>query len=657
MLKVSVVVPTYRSGEGLDRLVASLDAQTLPSTEFEVIFVDDGSPDDTYDRLLRVRETRPNVRVERIENSGWPCRPRNIGTDLATGEYVAYMDHDDLLYPDALRAAYEFAKEHAADVLNGKEARTHDPSWAIDAYRADAAQTVGRSDPHALIPMNPHKLYRRAFLNEHGIRFREGGRVMWEDIFFNVLVDRHARVIATLASVPYYHWYMTRGSGSKGFLRSGDEFWHWLREVLVATETDLAGDEHAHSREILLVHQYRSRILGSFNNEFAARPAAERARIHRYCYDLQREFSLARLDDRLNSSGRVRAALLAADERTLLADVGVHDPAIPGWGRATAVRWVEGRLEVDVDAEWSSPTGRRHELRREGDRIRKVLPPAYDTLVPAALLDVTEEIEGAVLEVGLRSRSSRVTWMAPSAHMVTVADARDGTASFSATVRGTVDPDTVVFGRPLEDGIWDLNVRCTLAGSPTQQGMRSALEPSAAQHDGRLRVAYTTADGRLALSLGRVEDIVRRLLPDPERVVVDDVAGRRRLTVPLLDAVAEGHAAYPAEVSVAPPRALRAALRHRLTRTRAFRTVPATVHARDGRLVLEVTLPDGWRSGRLRLGDQHPRGPRWWDLATGLAAGPSHEAPTPARRSLRTRLRQAAGRARRAIRRVRSRLR
>lgn len=282
-LKVSVVVPTYRPGEGLDRLVASLDAQTLPTSEFEVIFVDDGSPDDTYERLQRIASTRPHVRVERIENSGWPCRPRNVGTDLATGEYVAYMDHDDLLYPDALRGAYEYGAAHGADVVNGKEARTHDASWAIDLYREDEPQSIGRTDQHPLIPMNPHKLYRRAFLVEHGIRFREGGVVMWEDIFFNMLVDRHATTISTLASVPYYHWYMTPGSGSKGFLRSGPEFWRWLREVLTATEADLAGDEHELSRHQLLAHQYRGRILGSFDGRFPGRASDERAHIYREC--------------------------------------------------------------------------------------------------------------------------------------------------------------------------------------------------------------------------------------------------------------------------------------------------------------------------------------------------------------------------------------
>jgi glycosyltransferase involved in cell wall biosynthesis len=67
------------------------------AADFEVIFVDDGSPDDTWRRLQQIRDSHANVRLERIEHSGWPSRPRNVGLALAQGEYVLFMDHDDEL--------------------------------------------------------------------------------------------------------------------------------------------------------------------------------------------------------------------------------------------------------------------------------------------------------------------------------------------------------------------------------------------------------------------------------------------------------------------------------------------------------------------------------------------------------------------------------
>ncbi|WP_434810433.1 glycosyltransferase family 2 protein [Microbacterium sp. bgisy189] len=140
MRSVSVVIPTYRTPiSGLQRLVASLDRQTMPSEDFEVIFVDDGSPDDTHARLLAVQRSRPNVRVERIENSGWPSKPRNVGVELAEGAYIAFADHDDEFYPDALRAAHALAVANDADVVVGKESRTETPSWGLGRFQTRRA--------------------------------------------------------------------------------------------------------------------------------------------------------------------------------------------------------------------------------------------------------------------------------------------------------------------------------------------------------------------------------------------------------------------------------------------------------------------------------------------------------------------------------------
>ena len=92
---MSVVIPTYRSGPGLDRAIASLDAQTLPQDRLEVLLLDDGSPDDTAARIEQIAAGRANYRAFVLEASGWPSRPRNIGVREARGRYVLFLDHDD----------------------------------------------------------------------------------------------------------------------------------------------------------------------------------------------------------------------------------------------------------------------------------------------------------------------------------------------------------------------------------------------------------------------------------------------------------------------------------------------------------------------------------------------------------------------------------
>ncbi len=77
-LKISVIVPVYNPGRNIDECLDSLLGQTMPAAEHELIFVDDGSTDGTPARLAALAAEHPHVRVERIPNSGWPGRPRNV---------------------------------------------------------------------------------------------------------------------------------------------------------------------------------------------------------------------------------------------------------------------------------------------------------------------------------------------------------------------------------------------------------------------------------------------------------------------------------------------------------------------------------------------------------------------------------------------------
>lgn len=618
MVKVSVVVPTFRSDEGLDRLVASLDRQTLPTEDFEVILVDDGSPDDTFTRLQAFASTRPHFRAERIDNSGWPCRPRNVGADLALGEYIAFMDHDDELYPDALRAAYEFAVRNDADVVNGKEARTHDAEWAIDTYPGDEANSKGRADRHPLVPMNPHKLYRTAFLREHDIRFREDGRVYWEDIFFNLKVTRHAEVISTLASVPFYYWHTTPGSGSKGFVKAEQIWWDWLREVLEAIETDLAGEALALERRQQLGHQYRARLINTFDGKFAGRPEPVQDNLYEQCRALQAEFMPAELDRELNTSQRLRAELLRADRRDLLTEVAAHDPGIAGWGRVREFRWEQGRLVVTGQSQWQSPKGRRHALERHEGRLEKALPAAYREAVDPAILDMTDEVAGATTRLGVRSRSSRVTWMVPTESHV-VLDESDTGPTFHVEWESRIDPETAVFGRPLEDGVWDVNARCTLGGVSQQQRVRSDLAPALCLDGSRAMIAYSNADGVLSVDLTEsVKKAARVGRFDLDAATTTRVDGRIRVSVPLLDVDVVANGVVPTTVdliSEAPkPRGL--------ARLRRRTPAPATSRV-EGRIVavgdvatLEFTVRANGGTVRAALGVDRPDGAEPWLIPT-----------------------------------------
>lgn len=94
---VSVVIPTYNRAALVSEAVASVIAQTFESVE--VIVVDDGSTDDTVTVLSGIGDER--LRYERIDHAG-PSVARNRGIELASGEFIAFLDSDDLWYPSKL---------------------------------------------------------------------------------------------------------------------------------------------------------------------------------------------------------------------------------------------------------------------------------------------------------------------------------------------------------------------------------------------------------------------------------------------------------------------------------------------------------------------------------------------------------------------------
>jgi glycosyltransferase involved in cell wall biosynthesis len=95
---VSVVIPTYRHERTIEETLASVFAQTF--TDFEVIVINDGSPDRTVDRL-RPWIDAGRIRYHEQPNAGQSAA-RNIGIGLARGEFLALLDDDDLWPADKL---------------------------------------------------------------------------------------------------------------------------------------------------------------------------------------------------------------------------------------------------------------------------------------------------------------------------------------------------------------------------------------------------------------------------------------------------------------------------------------------------------------------------------------------------------------------------
>ena len=115
---ISLIIPVHNAEPFLDRCLESAAAQTEP--ELEIICVDDASTDASPAMLDARAAADSRFRVVHRPVNGGESAARNQGVALARGEYLAFLDHDDMLEPDACRLLYTAAKAADADIVRGR---------------------------------------------------------------------------------------------------------------------------------------------------------------------------------------------------------------------------------------------------------------------------------------------------------------------------------------------------------------------------------------------------------------------------------------------------------------------------------------------------------------------------------------------------------
>lgn len=207
-MKFSVVVPIYNVELYLGQCLESLQAQDY--TDFEVICVNDGSTDSSRE-ILTAWETRmPQIMVIDRENGGLSAA-RNTGLAVADGDYVVFVDSDDLVEPTMLSRLAEEA--HSEDMVCF--ACRKSDSGATDKLVSEQGDGWSYYNRHALehreVPFVCvwQRCYRREFLEENYLRFREG--ILHEDNEFTPRACFKAKSIKTIPDV-LYNYRMRPGS-------------------------------------------------------------------------------------------------------------------------------------------------------------------------------------------------------------------------------------------------------------------------------------------------------------------------------------------------------------------------------------------------------------------------------------------------------------
>jgi poly(ribitol-phosphate) beta-N-acetylglucosaminyltransferase len=469
MTKVSVVIPVFEPGPLIEPLIDSLLSQTMPAGERELVFVDDGSRDGTGERLDALALEHSDVRVVRIPNSGWPGRPRNVGLEAARGEFVFFADHDDWMESDALERLYAAATEHRADIVIGKVVgnggrRTPHLS-RVDRHGLDAAEA-----PLGLL--TPHKLFRRALLEEHGIRFPEGEQRL-EDHLFVVPAFFAAERISVLVSHPVYHWLRRDDRQNTSYRRSPpDAHFAAIHELVAMVD---ARTEPGPVRDRYHRHWYRGKVLLRLGAP--QRDAEYGAQVYAAARALIDECFPPRLDDALAFNLRLRARLVRRDDPSGLERLAAFESGLRARARVVVARPQDGALILEVTGRLRRTGRRAIAVVRDGDRLLWEPPPELSGTFEEGERDVTDALAGEV-GVVLRSQQDETEWaltVTSATHVPAGADEAPVFPRVKGRVR--IDPDTAAGGAALPPGAYDVRVTISIGGFAAEAAARVGEAP------------------------------------------------------------------------------------------------------------------------------------------------------------------------------------
>lgn len=193
MVKISVITPMYNVKKYLRECLDSVANQTLK--DIEVILVDDGSTDNTLEIAQSYYEKIPNLTIIQSENHG-PGHARNLALNIASGEYIKFLDADDKLTKNTtLETMYRVAEKNDLDVLVGTYNPHFGPINIKPAYHTLGVEKPGminleeyKNYPFQEMPSIGDKLFKREHIGE--LRFPE---TQWEDLPFVPLLLADAK--------------------------------------------------------------------------------------------------------------------------------------------------------------------------------------------------------------------------------------------------------------------------------------------------------------------------------------------------------------------------------------------------------------------------------------------------------------------------------
>lgn len=206
-MKLSVIVPCYNVGKYLENCVNSILKNKV--SDMEIILVNDGSTDNTLEIIRKFEKKHKNIKVIDQKNQGLSMA-RNVGIEIASGDYIAFIDSDDSVDKQMFSKMIEKALENDFDIVAcGVKWIYPDHELNIDAgFNCDCLnKDEVKKIMSTIYPGACNKIYKRSVLGK--LRFKKG--IWYEDVEF---IYRLLPLINKIGVIEgsYYNYYQREGS-------------------------------------------------------------------------------------------------------------------------------------------------------------------------------------------------------------------------------------------------------------------------------------------------------------------------------------------------------------------------------------------------------------------------------------------------------------
>lgn len=260
-MKFSIIIPVYNVEKYLARCLDSCVNQDMSKDEYEIIIVNDGSPDGSQAIAEHYVAEYPNIKLINQENGGLSVA-RNNGLKVAQGKYVWFVDSDDWIEKNCLLSIVEKMEVENLEMLQIGYMKTYDDGTIKKSDRGffDGCKTGCEAMKEKYVPAPAQfTIYRRDFLNNCSLTFYPG--IYHEDAEFKPRALFFAKRFASLNKHVYYYYQRPDGSIMSSF--------NMKRGLDILTVCNNLNDfKESHSMKVSIINDFNYLIAAYLNAFF-----------------------------------------------------------------------------------------------------------------------------------------------------------------------------------------------------------------------------------------------------------------------------------------------------------------------------------------------------------------------------------------------------